>query len=150
MKDADINAIRNFNRFYTDVIGLLDQHLLESSFSLPEARVLYEVYHLQPCTATEIMTKMSIDKGYLSRVLKGFGKKGIITRMKGKDDGRTARLKLTAKGNAEFQKLNDASVEQIKGLLNKTSPSDIALLISSLRQCMEILRKATYPDEANA
>src|SRR5215216_5088372 len=101
MNSAAIESVREFNRFYTKVIGLLDNHLLDSPYSLPEARVLYELYHQQPCTASAIMTTVEMDKGYLSRVLALFSRRGLLTKKKNKEDGRATFLTLTAKGNSE-------------------------------------------------
>jgi len=77
MKQAIIDEIRAFNRWYTGIIGLLDRHLLNSSFSLPEARVLYELYHRDGIQAGEITALLGLDKGYLSSMLDQFVKKAL-------------------------------------------------------------------------
>jgi DNA-binding MarR family transcriptional regulator len=141
MKEQDIQFIREFNRFYTNIIGLVDQHLLESSFSLPEARVLYELYHLQPCTASEIMQSVQIDKGYLSRVLAQFARRKLLAKTRSKEDGRAAKLTLTSKGNSEFEKINSASVKQIKMITEDLTVKEKTELIEHMKAIKEILNQ---------
>src|SRR5215216_2203012 len=100
-----IERIRSFNRFYTDIIGLLDQHLLDSSFSLTEGRVLYEISHTENCSAKKIREKISVDEGYLSRILDTFRKKGLITKAPSPEDRRLHIIKLTEKGRKQFSSL---------------------------------------------
>src|ERR1700760_1459305 len=105
MKDqmALIRDIRAFNRFYTDIIGLLDQHLLDSPFSLAEARIVYEVHHHPGIRASQIMELMHIDKSYLSRLLKKLENGGTIRREKSDKDARAVVLALTERGEEEFE-----------------------------------------------
>jgi DNA-binding MarR family transcriptional regulator len=141
MKEQDIQFVREFNRFYTNIIGLVDQHVLESPFSLPEARILYELYHLQPCTARDIMQKIQIDKGYLSRVISQFIKLKLLVKTKSKEDARAAELKLSAKGISEFEKMNESSVKQIKLITEDLSAKQKAELIEHMKAIKEILNK---------
>jgi DNA-binding MarR family transcriptional regulator len=134
-----IASVREFNRFYTKVIGLLDNHLLNSSYSLPEARILYELYHQQPCTATAIVDTVEIDKGYLSRVLTSFTRNGLLTKKKNKKDGRASFIMLTPKGNSEFEKINQASIDQIKAMASTLSSSKQVELIKHMRAIQDIL-----------
>ena len=141
MTEKDIQNIRDFNRFYTNIIGLVDNHILDSPYSLPEARVLYELYHHQPCTASVIMASIDMDKGYLSRVLKSFEKKGLLIRKASKDDGRAATLVLTAKGENEFSKINRASAIQIEELFARMSRDEIKDTLYHMEQLKKILGK---------
>src|SRR5262245_15474930 len=109
MLKKHIEGIRSFNRFYTDIIGLLDEHILNSKYSLPEARILYELYHHEPLTSSDIINNLQIDKGYLSRLLRQFEKKKLLDKKKSPQDGRAAYLRLTASGKKEFESLNKAS-----------------------------------------
>jgi DNA-binding MarR family transcriptional regulator len=117
MVQKPIDVIRTFNRFYTRIIGLLDQHLLYSSFSLPEARVLYELHHRNGLLAGDIVSSLTMDKSYLSRVLDQFSLQKLITRSRSASDGRAAHIFLTAKGMKEAEALGHASNEQISGIL---------------------------------
>jgi DNA-binding MarR family transcriptional regulator len=139
MKQSIPAAIRDFNRFYTAIIGLLDRHVLNSNFSLPEARILYALYHTPACTARRIMEQMPVDKGYLSRVLAQFGKKGLLVKKRSSEDGRAALIRLTPRGNDEFEKLDAASDQQIKGIMKNISAKDQAALVQHMLAIKKIL-----------
>src|ERR1043166_10284669 len=98
MAAKHIASVRSFNRFYTDIIGLLDRFILDSNYSLPEVRILYELYHQPGQTAKSIIGSFRIDKGYLSRILLKFEKSKIISSKPASGDGRSIELELTAKG----------------------------------------------------
>src|SRR5213595_4262054 len=100
--DHQISAVRAFNRFYTRKLGVLDQQLLKSPYSLSEARVLYELAHRQDLSAKEIGAELGLDAGYLSRIVQNFDEAGLITREPLPTDRRQVRLSLTAKGRQEF------------------------------------------------
>jgi DNA-binding MarR family transcriptional regulator len=118
MAQQHVKDIRAFNRFYTDVIGLVDQHILSSLYSLPEVRVLYEMYYNGAATANEIIGLIHIDKGYLSRILLKFEKEKLISKKRSAKDARSVILALSAKGRREFEKLDLASHNQVKEILN--------------------------------
>ena len=143
---ALIGEIRAFNRFYTDVIGLLDQHLLDSPYSLAEARILYEVRHHPGIQASQIMELMHIDKSYLSRLLRKLQKDGTIKRKKSGSDGRAVALSLTSKGNKDFELLNKSTNQQIAGLVAPFSSAQKENLVagmSSVRQMLQPAKPAT-------
>src|SRR5258707_103490 len=117
MKKKVVQDIRAFNRWYTDMIGLLDQHLLQSAWSLAEARLIYEIHAGQAVQASQLIGIMHIDKSYLSRLLKKLEKEKVITKRKSPGDARAFLLALTEKGMREFAALNIASDEQIGRLL---------------------------------
>jgi len=141
MKRKHITDIRAFNRFYTSIIGLLDQHILESRYSLPEVRILFELYHSENLTASDIVASLRIDKGYLSRMLLQFQKKKLVTRKWSANDGRAAYLSLTDKGKKEFETLNEASNKQIKKILETLTDRDCNKLVSHMTGIMTILSK---------
>ncbi len=112
-----VAAIRDFNRFYTQQIGLLEEGLLKSAFSLTEARVLYELAHRDGLTATDVGRDLGLDAGYLSRLLKKFEARGFLTRSPSGEDARQAILTLTSAGRDAFEPLNKASYDEIAALL---------------------------------
>jgi DNA-binding MarR family transcriptional regulator len=93
--------------FDTNILGLLDQHFLDSPFSLTEGRVLYEICNMEGCTARWIRENISIDEGYLSRILDSFVKQGLILKTSSPKDRRLRLILPTEKGRTEFSKLNN-------------------------------------------
>src|SRR3954465_6899238 len=98
MSEAYVAAIRRFSRFYTAQLGLLDEGLLNTDFTMTEARVLYELATSPTRTATGLSRELAIDPGYLSRLLKNFEQRGLISRTASPGDARQALLALTAAG----------------------------------------------------
>gem|GEM_PF-352949 len=136
-----IANIRAFNRFYTDIIGLLDRHLLHSRYSLAEARIIYEISVGENLQASQIMTAMHIDKSYLSRLLKKLEKEGLIIKKPSEQDARAMFISLTAKGLREFNILNKASDEQISAMTTGLKASDQQQLVNHMNAIMNILTK---------
>ncbi len=83
-----VEAVRRFNRFYTRQIGLLQEKLLRSPFSLTEARLIYELAHRKTAIAKELVEELGVDTGYLSRTLEGLKEKGLLKKEQSKTDGR--------------------------------------------------------------
>lgn len=142
MKDTKkaVGEIRAFNRFYTDIIGLLDAHLLDSAYSLAEARIIYEIYTGKSVQASQIMTAMHIDKSYLSRLLKKLEKEGLISKTPSEDDARASLISLTEKGLKVFKTLNKASDDQIDELIGTLSARKQQELVNHMKSIMEILQ----------
>src|SRR5882724_12141229 len=106
--DQNTHAVRRFNRFYTRQIGILEERLYQSKFSLAEVRVLYELAHRTRATATELGKDLGLDAGYLSRILRSFDRDGLIAKTLSSTDARQSQLTLTPKGRQVFAPL-DAS-----------------------------------------
>jgi DNA-binding MarR family transcriptional regulator len=137
-----IGRIRSFNRFYTNIIGLLDQHFLDSPFSLTEGRVLYEICNTDACSAKKIREKIVIDEGYLSRILDTFTKRGLIKRTPSPKDGRLRIITPTEKGTMEFVNLNENSNTLISRLIEKLSKAERDDLLSKMDDIRSLLEKA--------
>jgi DNA-binding MarR family transcriptional regulator/GNAT superfamily N-acetyltransferase len=134
-----ISAVRAFNRFYTRKLGVLDQQLLKSPFSLSEARVLYELAHRQDPAAKEIGIELGLDPGYLSRIIQNFDESGLITRKALPTDRRQYRLGLTAKGRQAFAKLDRSSHDEVAGLLAALPAGDGRRLVRAMATIERLL-----------
>ena len=143
MDQNPVDAIRAFNRFYTNIIGLLDRHLLHSTFSLPEARVLYELYHHEGLLAGDIVSTLKMDKSYLSRMLDQFSRKQLITRSRSATDARAVHIFLTAKGKKEAEALGRASNNQISGIIAGLQEKQTARLVHHMQEIQKILGALT-------
>jgi DNA-binding MarR family transcriptional regulator len=139
---ATIDKIRSFNRFYTNVLGLLDQHFLDSPFSLTEGRVLYEICNTEDCSAKKIRERIVIDEGYLSRILDDFVKRGLIKKTRSPVDGRLWMIAPTEKGRGEFAALNENSNRLISQLIKNLSAEERADLLSKMDGISVLLEKA--------
>src|SRR6266581_1165722 len=117
-KAARVDAVRRFNRFYTRQIGVLQEGLLQSPFSLAEARVLYEVAHRDGPAAAELGRDLGLDPGYLSRILRGLRRRGLVDRHPSEADGRRSLLGLTRRGRAAFATLDERSRREVGAMLD--------------------------------
>ena len=127
-----VAAVRAFNRFYTRKLGVLDQHLLDSPYSLTEARVLYELAHRDAPLAKEIGAALGLDAGYLSRIVQNFSDKGLITRKPLPADRRQVQLGLTAKGRLAFSRLEQRSRDDIATMLATLGVPRSARLVQAM------------------
>jgi DNA-binding MarR family transcriptional regulator/N-acetylglutamate synthase-like GNAT family acetyltransferase len=130
--ETQITEVRAFNRFYTRRLGVLGQRLLESPFSLSEARVLYELAHRHGAAAKEIGTELDLDPSYLSRIVQKFTDDGLITRKPLPVDRRQYQLALTAKGRQAFAKLDRSSHDDVARMLRSLSEADRRRLTAAM------------------
>jgi len=143
--ESPVEAIRRFNRFYTRKIGVLQQGLLDSPYSLTEVRVLYEVAHRPGVTAAELGQDLGLDAGYLSRLLTRFAQKRLLRREASPEDGRQSHLHLTPVGRKVFSELNARSSDEIRGLLSHLPAGEQHRLADTLRTAHHLL---TQPSES--
>lgn len=130
--DDQIAAVRGFNRFYTRKLGVLDQHLMKSPFSLSEARVLYELAHRDDLAAKDLVGELGLDPGYLSRILQKLDDSGLIARKPLPSDRRQVRLSLTAKGRQAFAKLDRSSHDEVSAMLGRLGDGERAALVHAM------------------
>jgi DNA-binding MarR family transcriptional regulator/N-acetylglutamate synthase-like GNAT family acetyltransferase len=131
--DRRIAAVRRFNRFYTQKIGVLQEGLLQSPFSLTEVRVLYELAHRdEPPSAARLSSDLGLDPGYLSRILRSFARRALVARRISPSDRREALLSLTAKGRRALGPLEVRSSEEIRRLLGQLSEPQQARVVASM------------------
>jgi DNA-binding MarR family transcriptional regulator/GNAT superfamily N-acetyltransferase len=131
--------MRRFNRFYTRQIGLLDEGLLNSPFSLTQVRTLYELAQREQTTAVELCTALGLDAGYLSRMLSAFEKAGLIEKRNSPNDARQTLLCLTKKGRKAFEPLNARSNEQVSTMLSKLPPAKQEDLLQAMKTIESLL-----------
>ncbi|UVO27372.1 helix-turn-helix domain-containing GNAT family N-acetyltransferase [Bradyrhizobium arachidis] len=143
--DDQVSAVRAFNRFYTRKLGVLDQQLLKSPFSLSEARVLYELAHSGELSAKEIGIELGLDAGYLSRIVQNFDEAGLILRKPLPTDRRQYQLSLTAKGRQAFAKLERTSQDDIAAMLRPLSTEDRKRLTGAMDTVERLLDMPRSP-----
>jgi len=142
---GDIAAFRQFNRLYTRFIGVLDEGLHHTSFSLAEARVLYELANRERPPAKEIAIALGMDPGYLSRLLVRFEAAKLIRRKPSRQDSRSTELSLTKAGRNAFLELDKLSSRQAKGILRELPLADRAQLIASMKSIEKLLTRSPEP-----
>lgn len=136
---SQIERVRAFNRFYTWRIGVLERGYLASPFSLAEARVLYELAHREEPTAAEIAAGLGLDPGYLSRILRGFARAGLVEKRPAPRDSRRRLLSLTEQGRAAFAPLDAASRDQIAAMLEAMPPVAQRRLLEAMATIYDVL-----------
>jgi DNA-binding MarR family transcriptional regulator/GNAT superfamily N-acetyltransferase len=146
--DGQVAAVRAFNRFYTRKLGVLDQQLLKSPYSLSEARVLYELAHREDLSAKEIGSELGLDAGYLSRIVQNFDENGLITRKLLPSDRRQYRLSLTAKGRQAFARLERSSQDDVGAMLAALPASGSQKLIDAMAVIERLLGAPDTPPPA--
>lgn len=134
-----IESVREFNRFYTRLIGVLNRDYLETPFSLAEGRVLMELYYRKKTTASMIIQGLGIDAGYLSRILRGFERRGLLARTESADDGRQKPLALSGAGRRAFEKLEARQREVLATMLGPVPSGHRNQLIGSMHKIRRIL-----------
>lgn len=138
-------AVRRFNRFYTQHIGVLHEFLQKSPFSLTEVRVLRELALGTVSTATELARTLGLDSGYLSRLLTSFERRQLITRRPSEADGRQSLLELTPAGRAAYAPLEIAAIEEVCNVLAGLSTAGQEQLISAMRIIERLLDRIPRP-----
>jgi DNA-binding MarR family transcriptional regulator/ribosomal protein S18 acetylase RimI-like enzyme len=139
VSEDQVLAVRAFNRFYTHKLGVLDQQLLKSPFSLSEARVLYELAHGGEQPAKEIGIALGLDAGYLSRIVQSFDEGGLIARKPLASDRRQVQLSLTAKGRQAFAKLERLSQDDVAAMLRPLPGEDRRRLTGAMETIERLL-----------
>jgi DNA-binding MarR family transcriptional regulator/ribosomal protein S18 acetylase RimI-like enzyme len=143
-----VAAVRRFNRFYTRQIGVLDEGHLQSPYSLGEVRVLYELAHRADAprgaepTTTELARELGLDAGYLSRMLRGFERRGLVERTPSTRDGRQSHLRLTAAGEAAFAELDARARDDVAALLDALPDAAQQRLLGAMHTVEAVLAPA--------
>ena len=139
--EARVEAIRRFNRLFTRRIGVLREGLLHSSYSLTEARVLFELANREKLSASELVRELGLDPGYMSRTLGGLERQGLVEKVRSETDGRRRILSLTAEGEEAFKVLDSRSREEVSEMLGGLSEEEQRRLLEAMRTIEGIFEK---------
>lgn len=139
MDETFIRKMREFNRFYTDFLGSLNNRVLNSRYSPAAARILFEISSIPDCTAGAIVSMLNIDKSYLSRILKSMEKDKLIRKQRSAVDARSFYLLLTDKGKSELRMLEEEVKSRLSVLEDSLTPEQRAVLGKNMDEIKNIL-----------
>ena len=142
---AAVAAVRGFNRFYTNALGLLRGKYLDTPYSLTEARLLFELAQRDTSEVTDLRRTVDIDPGYLSRILAGFESDGVIARRRSAADGRRQVIQLTGGGREVVAGLDARSAEQVRDMRTALCDDDRRRLLDAMRVVTETLTGSPQP-----
>lgn len=139
--ESSIEAVRRFNRVFTRRIGVLREGLLHSSYSLAEARILFELAHREDTSASDLARELGLDPGYLSRTLARLEEQGLVARARSERDGRRRVISLTSTGEDAFEMLDSRSREEVAEMLGGLSEVDRRRLLEAMGTIEGTLQK---------
>ena len=148
VSEEQIQLVRRFNRFYTRRIGLLREGLLDTPFSLTQARVLFEIAHQPGTRSSSLSAELGLDPAYLSRLLDSFERRKLVKRLQSKEDRRVNILRLTARGRAAFDRLDALSRAETGEMLASLGSSQqrrLTAAMTTIRQFMAPASRAKAP-----
>lgn len=145
VNDDVVAGIRRFSRFYTRRIGVLNEAFLDSPFTLPEGRLVYEIAQRDETTASDLVRDLELDRGYVSRLLKGLEARDIVGRHTSAADARRSMLRLTAKGRRAFDKINRKSDQEVAKLLEPLGLAERRRLLAALSTTESLLADRSAP-----
>jgi DNA-binding MarR family transcriptional regulator/GNAT superfamily N-acetyltransferase len=138
-------AVREFNRFYTNVLGLLREGLLDTPYSLTEARVIFELARQDTAEVAALRRSLDIDAGYMSRILARFAADGLITRERVRSDGRRQVIGLTGTGREAFRVLDRSASDQVRAMLAVLTEDGQQRLTSAMAAIRESIEGSARP-----
>jgi DNA-binding MarR family transcriptional regulator/GNAT superfamily N-acetyltransferase len=134
-----VTAVRAFTRFYTTVVGALDEGLLRSAYTLTEARLIFELGQRDTTEVPDLRRMLDLDAGYLSRILTRFEDQGLVTRQRSGADARRQVIRLTPAGRQAYAMLDARSAEQVKGLIGGLSDENQRRLVGAMGMIERLL-----------
>jgi DNA-binding MarR family transcriptional regulator/N-acetylglutamate synthase-like GNAT family acetyltransferase len=140
-----VSAVRSFNRFYTKVIGLLSEGLLQTPYSLTEARVIFELAKEDATEVVALRRELGLDAGYVSRVLSRLETEGLVRRSRSQVDARRQTARLTPQGRKAFRKLDRRSAAEVGRLLKQLSNEEQARLMAAMTNIRRMLEGSPRP-----
>lgn len=142
---AVVDRMREFNRFYTVMLGMLNQNFLSSPYSVTETRALFEIGAHTPCGASDLTQVLHIDKSYTSRMLKTFARNGLVTKCPSPSDGRALLVQLTDRGRDEVEQLIQRTNQQLGALIEPLSTSQCQELCQAMDTITKYLSQKSKP-----
>lgn len=142
MEQKEIDKIREFNRNYLLILGLLNDKMRDLTFSLTEGRILFEIGNDSAVVANRLAVKLQVDRSYLNRLVNKLARKGLLEKQPSATDGRINLLKLTAKGKAALDKINYQNEELTAELFSQFSAKELQKIIASMELIMSRLAQA--------
>ncbi|GAB1155039.1 MULTISPECIES: MarR family winged helix-turn-helix transcriptional regulator [Paenibacillus] len=133
--------MRRFNRFYTNILGVLDKHILGTGYSFAEVRVIIEIGIRGESIANNLVDTLTIDRSYMSRIVNKLTKEGLLTKVNSEADSRVSLIRLTDKGQELYAELNDRSDQQILKLMQNLDEEEIQEVYASMMNIQEKLTK---------
>jgi DNA-binding MarR family transcriptional regulator len=138
-KSRAVKEIRAFNRFYTNIIGVMNRNFLDSPFSLTEVRVMFEIYYDEKATVRKIKNLLMVDEGYLSRTIDKLRKRGIVSKKQSEIDRRSYILSLTVQGKKIFEKIELRQNESVRSLIDTLTQEELDELIKTMQRIRSLL-----------
>jgi DNA-binding MarR family transcriptional regulator/GNAT superfamily N-acetyltransferase len=140
-----VATVRGFNRFYTNVIGLLRAGLVDTPYTLTEARVMFELAQRDAVEGAWLRQELDIDAGYLSRILSRFESDGLVTRERSGADARRQLIRLSPAGREAFMLLDTRSGERISAMLDRLGDDQRRRLVGAMTTIRELLDDGSPP-----
>lgn len=142
-REETINQIREFNRFYTVLLGFLNRNYLDSGYSVTETRILFELKQNEQISANKLIEMLQLDKSYVSRLIRNFEQKEIVTRHISLNDGRARMIRLTSKGETEVNRLIAITNNKIYELIKPLNPENCNDLCKAMETIITIFHDNT-------
>jgi DNA-binding MarR family transcriptional regulator/GNAT superfamily N-acetyltransferase len=143
--DDHVAAVRSFNRFYTNVAGLLREGLLGTDLTLTEARLVFDLAQRDQTEASDLRATLALDAGYLSRLIRRMEERGLLERARSEADARRQVLTLTARGRRRFEVLDRRSAGQVSALIEPLAAADRRRLVGAMAAIRDVLEPAEPP-----
>ncbi|KGP77647.1 transcriptional regulator [Paenibacillus sp. MAEPY2] len=133
--------MRRFNRFYTNILGVLDKHILGTGYSFAEARVIIEIGIQGESIANNLVDTLTIDRSYMSRIVSKLTKEGLLMKVDSAADSRVSLIRLTEKGQELYSELNERSDQQFVKLMHGLDEEEIREVYASMMNIQDKLNK---------
>jgi DNA-binding MarR family transcriptional regulator/N-acetylglutamate synthase-like GNAT family acetyltransferase len=143
-----VARVRSFNRFYTNLLGVLQEGFLRTPYSLAESRVIFELAHRRTAQLTELRRDLDLDAGYMTRILTRLEADGLVSRERSEADARRQVVRLSRQGQRTFQTLDKRSTQDVAMILSRLSGEEQYRLLASMATIQKLLAGAQAAEVA--